>query len=123
METSDKRKRSQVVSCAALPQRGRGYFQEGPAVPGGSGAPCLWRGTVGRPTHEHGVGGGVVWVEVLPDVSHQGHDHDRVDGQDVAHPAVQHPVLKDKPADHEGEMKEVATATVGVGYRGSWSRS
>lgn len=38
---------------------------------------------------------------MLVDVSHQSYDHHRVDGQDVAHPAVQHPVLQDVPVAGE----------------------
>lgn len=32
------------------------------------------------------------------DVAHQSQDHHRVNSEDVTHPTVQHPVLKDEPA-------------------------
>lgn len=65
-------------------------------------------------TYEHGVGGGICRVEVFPDVSDQCHDHHWVDSEDVPDPAIQNPVLQNKPANiTSAELTQETTRTEG----------
>lgn len=52
-------------------------------------------------TDKHWIWGGIRRVKMFEDVSNQSHDHHGVHGEDVTHPAVQHPVLKQEPAHRD----------------------